>query len=179
MASMPIKDGNGATKYMNVTGVGTSGDPYTPVHGLPSGAATAANQSTANTHLSNIASGVDINSGQEVAIADDETMLFHQGVTSGSGVTALISAPGAGTRIVVSGFRLQQEDANGTLCQLRDDTTDEMRWMGVSQGDKVDVQFPVGREWKLTENKALNLYLSDYDAVAIGYSIYYYTESTS
>jgi hypothetical protein len=179
MASMAIKDGNGALKYVEVTGTGEVGDPYNFVHGLPSGAASAANQSTANTHLSNIATGVNINASQEVAIADDETMLFHQGVTSGSGVTALVSAPGAGSRIVVSGYRLQQEDANGTLCQLRDGSTDEMRWMGVSQGDQVDVQFPVGREWKLTENQALNLYLSDYDAVAVGYSIYYYTESTS
>lgn len=56
MATIQIKDANGATKYMQVNGSGTSGDPYRGVHdvnsnALPTGAATAANQSTTNTKL--------------------------------------------------------------------------------------------------------------------------------
>lgn len=56
MATIQIKDANGATKYMQVNGSGTSGDPYRGVHdlnsaALPTGASTSANQTSTNTKL--------------------------------------------------------------------------------------------------------------------------------
>ena len=127
MASIAIKDANGATKYFEVSGAGTIGDPYQPVHDIASGAATEAKQDTANGHLSTIATGininasqgVDINSGQEIAIADDETMAFVEGVTSGSGATQLIAGPGVSTRIVVSCIKVQLEDSHTTLAVVQ------------------------------------------------------------
>lgn len=186
MTSVAIKDANGATKYLDTTGTGTSGDPFKVVNDIPSGAATEAKQDTANGHLATLASGVninasqgvDINSGQEIAIADDVTMLHVEGVTSGSGATQMIAAPGASTRIVVSCLKVQLEDSNTTLVKCRDGSTDELRHRLKADGDDHEWRFFPGREWKLSADTALNIYLDAYGAVAVGYSIAYYTEST-
>lgn len=54
--TIQVKDANGSTKYMQTNGSGTSGDPYRVVHdvnsvALPTGASTAANQTTTNSKL--------------------------------------------------------------------------------------------------------------------------------
>jgi len=56
VANLVIKDGAGNTKYLKAAGAGSDGDPHVPEQtiGLPTGASTAANQSTAIGHLANI-----------------------------------------------------------------------------------------------------------------------------
>lgn len=96
------------------------------------------------------------------------------GTKNGSGDNELVAAPGAGERIVVTAFILQNESASATTMILRDGTTSKWRYLGQSQGSSIDIVLPPGREWKLTTNTALNLNLSG--ANACGYTVQYYVE---
>ena len=96
------------------------------------------------------------------------------GTAATSGDNELIAAPGAGVRIVVTAFVIQNESATATTMILRDGTTAKWRCLGQNQGDGLAVVLPPGRAWKLTANAALNLNLSG--ANSCGYSVQYYTE---
>ena len=90
------------------------------------------------------------------------------------GVTQLIAAPGAGQRIVVVVFVIQNESQTGTTMILRDGGNDRWRYLAASQGDKLDMVFEAGSEWRLSADAALNIVLSG--ANQCGYSIAYHVE---
>jgi hypothetical protein len=92
-----------------------------------------------------------------------------------SGDNALIAAPGASTRIVVSAFTIQNESATATTMVLKSGSTAKFRWLGHNQGDGLVMAFPPGREWRLGTNEALNLNLDG--ANSCGYSVVYWTET--
>lgn len=110
-------------------------------------------------------------------------LLTHQGRTivtitgtKSNGLdNVLIAAPGAGSRIVVVGYELQNESTTATTMILKDGSTAKRRVLGQNRGDGISRAFPVGRGWKLAENAALNLNLSG--ANSCGYTIDYYTEA--
>ena len=104
----------------------------------------------------------------------EKTMSIVTGTASTRGDNVLVAAPGVGVRIVVSSFVMQNESATATTMIMRDGTTSKFRVLGQAQGDGLVMQFPAGREWKLTSNTALNLNLSG--ANSCGYSVQYYTE---
>lgn len=91
-----------------------------------------------------------------------------------SGVTQLLAAPGAGQRIVVVAFHLQNESQTGTTIILRDGGSNRWRFLGQNQGDGLAMVFAPGSEWRLSANAALNIVLSG--ANQCGYSIAYHVE---
>ena len=166
---------------------------------LPSGGATAARQDTGNTSLSNIdtktpalssgrvpvdGSGVTQPVSGTVAATQsgtwnvgvvEKTMSYATGTAATSGDNTLVSTPGAGNRLVVTLFVIQNESATETTMILKSGATNRIRLLAQSQGDGLSTVFPVGQAWKLAENEALVLNLSG--ANSCGYSIQYYTEA--
>jgi hypothetical protein len=110
--------------------------------------------------------------GSDVDAAD---LLYTTGTTAALGVTTLVAAPGAGVRIVVSAFMIQNESAVATTVQMRAGGASAFRALLQTQGAALSGSFLVGREWKLPANTALNLNLSA--ANSHGYSVVYYTEA--
>ena len=109
-------------------------------------------------------------------LADDANLIYITGTTAAAGVTTLIAAPGAGLRIVVSAFMVQNESAVATTVLMRQGGATAFRALLQTQGAALSGSFLAGREWKLPANAALNLNLSA--ANSHGYSVVYYTEST-
>ncbi len=121
--------------------------------------------------------------GQETAIqvtpatsGAGRTLSYVSGTKNSNGNNSLISAPGAGVKIVLVSVVLQNESSTVTTMILQDDTggTAILRVLGQNQGDGVAITFPTDARPKLTANKPLNLNLSG--ANSCGYSIFYYTE---
>jgi hypothetical protein len=106
------------------------------------------------------------------------TMLFSQGTAAVSGVNTIVNAPGAGFRIVVAGFVIQNESATATTMILRDGVAPaagRFRCLGQAQGDGLSKDFDPEHVWKLAENNPVVLNLSG--ANSCGYTIQYYTEA--
>ena len=99
---------------------------------------------------------------------------YLSSTVSATGPTQLLAAPGAGQRIVVVAFVLQNESQTGTTIILRDGTSDRWRYLGQSQGDHLSMVFAPGSEWRLSANAALNIVLSGNNQC--GYSIAYHVE---
>ena len=97
------------------------------------------------------------------------------GTKTVSGDNALIAAPGAGVRIVVSAVTIQNESATPTTMVLKSGSTAKFRWLEQAQGDGLVLNFAPGREWRLGTNEALNLNLSG--ANSCGYNVVYWTET--
>ena len=98
------------------------------------------------------------------------------GTVAVAGDTELVATPGAGYRLVVSAFVLQNESTTPLIMRLRSGvTTNGWRCLGQNQGDGLAMRFGADRGWELNENEALNLELSDPDTCAI--SLSYYTEA--
>jgi len=98
------------------------------------------------------------------------------GTKAGAGISVLVAAPGAGKRLVVTAFVLQNESTTALIMRLKSGgTTNGWRCLGQNQGDGLAMTFHAGHEWTLNENESLNLELSDADTCAVSYS--YYTES--
>ena len=92
------------------------------------------------------------------------------------GDNQLVAAPGVGNRLVVTAFVIQNESAIALIMRLRSAVTaNGWRCLGQSQGDGLAMTFGPGSEWRLNENEALNLELSNANTCAI--SISYYTEA--
>lgn len=93
-----------------------------------------------------------------------------------AGNNTILAAPGAGIRIVVSAFVIQNESATATTMTLASSGSlnDGWRCLGQNQGDGLAMAFSAGREWRLGTNEALILNLSG--ANSCGYSVQYYTE---
>jgi hypothetical protein len=95
-----------------------------------------------------------------------------------SGDNTLVAAPGAGKRLVLVAYTLQNESSTATTMILYDgpstDAKPIARILGQNQGDGVSKVLPAGHMKPLTENKALVLNLSG--ANSCGYTAWYYTE---
>ena len=131
-----------------------------------------------------------LNHGHSVATIDSDTPLAVQtatetanaavtlthisSTTAVAGQTQLVAQPGAGLQIVVSSFVIQNESAVATTMILQAGGANTWRALGQNQGDGLAGAFPVGREWALPANTALNLWLSG--ANSCGYSIAYYVK---
>jgi hypothetical protein len=97
------------------------------------------------------------------------------GTAAISGDNTLVLAPGAGKRIVVSAFMMQNGSAVATTAILRSaSTSNGWRMLGQNQGDGLAMSFANGREWRLNENEALVLNLSG--ANTHNYSIHWWVE---
>ncbi len=107
---------------------------------------------------------------------DDADLVYITGTTAVAGMTTLVAAPGAGTRIVVSAFMVQNESAVATTVQVGPGGASAFRALLQTQGAALSGSFLAGREWKLAANTALTVTLSA--ANSHGYSVVYYTEST-
>lgn len=109
-----------------------------------------------------------------VAQANRGAIIRLVGTTNTLGVNTLVAAPGAGLRIIVRYFLIQNESQTGTTIILRDGGADAFRKLLPSQGDSLELVLDAGNEWELATNVALNLVLSG--ANQIGYSIGYWVE---
>ena len=101
-------------------------------------------------------------------------MITISGTVAVTGPTQLVAAPGAGSRVVVSSFVLQNESATATTIILQAGTTNRWRILGQNQGDGLAMAFSTGREWRLPANTALQIALSGNNSC--GYSIAYFVE---
>lgn len=90
------------------------------------------------------------------------------------GDNALIAAPGAGKRIVVTDIVVQNESATATTVILKDGSTSRWRALLQSQGDALSLSFSPERYWKLAANSALSVNLSA--ANSHGVNVYYFIE---
>lgn len=108
-------------------------------------------------------------------LADDADLVYTTGTTAAAGVTTLVGAPGAGVRIVVSSFMVQNESAVATTVQVGAGGAARFRALLQTQGAALSGSFLAGREWKLAANTALTVTLSA--ANSHGYSVVYYTEA--
>jgi hypothetical protein len=107
---------------------------------------------------------------------DAEDLVNVTGTTAAAGMTTLVAAPGAGTRIVVNAFMVQNESAVATTAQVGEGGAAAFRGLLQTQGAALSGSFEIGREWKLAANVALTVTLSA--ANSHGYSVRYYTESS-
>ena len=110
--------------------------------------------------------------------ADDHTMLFRQGTAATLGDNTIVPAPGAGFRIVVTGFVLENASATATTMILKDGpnpAAGRFRRLGQNQGDGLSKDFHPDHVWRLTAGNALVLNLSG--ANTCGYVVQYYTEA--
>lgn len=117
-----------------------------------------------------------ISAAAGAGLADDADLIYLTGTTAALGATTLIAAPGAGVRIVVSAFMVQNESAVATTVQVGAGGAPAFRALLQTQGAALSGAFQAGREWKLPANAALTVTLSA--ANSHGYSVVYYTEST-
>lgn len=109
-----------------------------------------------------------------VAQANRGAIVRLAGTTNTLGVNTLVAAPGAGLRLVVRYFLIQNESGTATTIILRDGGADAFRKLLQNQGDSLELVLDAGNEWELDTNVALNLVLSG--ANQIGYSIGYWAE---
>lgn len=99
------------------------------------------------------------------------------GTKAASGSNEIVATPGVGQRIVVTAFVLQNHSTTAIEMILRSGaTTNGWRCWAQHQGDGLAKTFHPGDHWKLNEDEALNLALSDADTC--GVSVSYFTEST-
>ena len=104
-----------------------------------------------------------------------DTASVVSGSVNSSGDNQLVAAPSAGSRLVVSYFSAQLEEAGPVTMNFRAGTTDVYRMYAAAAGDfPLTRVFAPGREWRLPEATALNLNLSA--AKACGYVVEYWTE---
>lgn len=104
----------------------------------------------------------------------EKTMLAATGTASTSGDNTLVSAPGAGNRVVLVAVWIQNESTSVTTMILKNGSTAFSRFMA-GQREMLAPVLPVGREFKLSDNAALVLNLSA--ANSCGYTVFYYTEA--
>lgn len=109
-------------------------------------------------------------------MANTTPILVASGAAASSGDNSIISAPGAGLKIVIIGFVIQNESGTATTMKLYNgvNTAVLARCLGQNQGDGLAFSCPPDARIKLTTNTALGLNLSG--ANSCGYTIWYYTE---
>lgn len=120
--------------------------------------------------ITSIAAGT--NNIGDVDIAP-KTLLYASGSASSSGDNSLIVAPGAGA-IYISTLFIQNTTTTATTALIKNGATEIGRMLNQNQGDGLRLQFPAGREMKLSATTALNLNLSG--ANAHNYFVTYFVE---
>jgi hypothetical protein len=160
---------------------------------IPTGGATSALQTTGNTSLSNIdgklPAGLTVASGRLVidgsavtqpvsgTLTTNETVkttIQYTGTVSTSGDTTLIAAPGAGQKIVIVSYTVQNESGSSTVILLKDGSTTKRRLWTEQKVDGESKTFPFNAYWRLSTNSALAINLSG--ANQVGVSIDYFIE---
>ena len=82
------------------------------------------------------------------------------GATNALGVTTLIPAPGAGMRIVVRYFIIQNWSAVATTWYLRSGGATHFQYLGQNIGNGLAAFFTAGDDWEIQPNTPVNLALS-------------------
>lgn len=95
--------------------------------------------------------------------------------TAAALTNVLVPAPGAGLRIVVRYWVVQNESATASTAILRNGGAGAFRYHAQNQGDGLGAFFTAGDDWELSTNTAVNLILSA--AVSWGYSIGFWIEA--
>jgi len=124
MATIQIKDANGATKYMQVNGSGTSGDPYRGVHDintsvLPTDASTATLQTSANTKLDTLHTdlGTTLHADLTAATPAGEN---HVGEVGSNAIALLTLTPTLDTNAYTAGDVLFATASIGNAARAND-----------------------------------------------------------
>ncbi|MHC4621040.1 MAG: hypothetical protein ACYTEQ_25110 [Planctomycetota bacterium] len=117
---------------------------------------------------------VKISAENSIPVGGKFPMLHAVGLHAVVAPLTIVAAPGVGSRIVVSSFTIQNESATATVMILREGGTDIERVDGPNEGDGLARAYPVGREWRLPEDTALNYVLDG--ANSCNYSIHYWIE---
>lgn len=117
--------------------------------------------------------GTDADPHVPATSVEPVAMLAEAGTTVAQ-ANELVAAPGAGNRIVVSYLYAHDEAGTGNAIEFRDGATAFARF------DKDNTPFaigpvPAGREFRLTENTALNMQLQN--ATLTGYTVWYFVEA--
>jgi hypothetical protein len=96
--------------------------------------------------------------------------LWVSGTVAAAGPTTLIQTPGAGKRIVITAFQLQNESSTATTIILMADGAEFWRVLGQNQGDGCG--YPIA-DLRMPTNTALRIKLSGTNACGynIGYNI--------
>jgi len=119
----------------------------------------------------------EIDIGTPIAIVEPATATETQvhGTAALNGDNTVIASPGAGSKLVITAFVIQNEAINPVTMQLIDGAGGQgWRCFAQNQGDGLAMSLPFGHPWRLTANTALVLNLSA--AQTCNYSIHYYTE---
>lgn len=164
---MPIrfKDDLGNLEYIEASGNGSISDPFS----LGFTESNSADILTAVNNLSTILTTLqDINTPN---VATPKA-----GTVASSGDNTLITAPGAGFRIVLLSWSWWNETATDTTAILKSTSINPIdRYVQTAKGNGKILTLPTNYVVKLAENEALVLNLSD--ANSHGYSLLYYTEA--
>lgn len=117
-----------------------------------------------------------IQQGSQVPVADRQNTLAVVTTVSAAGITALVAAPGAPYRIVVSSFTMQNESSTATTMQLVENGGGAFeRILGQNQGDGLARAYAIGHEWRLPLNTGLDAWLSG--ANQCGFTVHYWVEA--
>lgn len=107
----------------------------------------------------------------------EKTLVAVSGTVAASG--DLVASPGAGYRIVVVAFVLQNEVATAQTAQIHAEGTATEGFRLFTPADAAGyglrMTFPAGREWRLGEDEDLEVTLSA--ATTVGYSVLYFVEA--
>lgn len=114
--------------------------------------------------------------GEPAAIGEAPAQAITRitGTEAALGNNELVGAPGAGLRIVVAYWTVQNETAVATTIIMRAGDTNVYRYRAQNQGDLFGLEFAPGREWELPLNTALNMNLDG--ANQCGFNVGYWIE---
>lgn len=107
--------------------------------------------------------------------SNQHTLLNVCNTCAASGDNTLISAPAAGTRIVLVSVIIQNTTTTATTAIIKDGATAFARILAQNQGDGLSVSYPMDARKRLGDAAALVLNLSG--ANTFNYSVDYYTEA--
>jgi len=154
---------------------------------LPTGAATAANQTTTNDSIgATSATAATSDTGTFSLISLFKRLLARIGATrlyvgttvAVSGDNTVIVAPGAGVRIVITGLRVQNETSTATTVLIKDGASTTLAKLRTpTDGSGLSENYYLGDEIRLSEDTAFVVNLSG--ANNHGVSVRYWLETVS
>lgn len=106
----------------------------------------------------------------------DYMLTYTSGSVSTLGDNTLIAAPGAGQRIAITLFIIENNTGVATSLQLKDGSTTQWTFVNNAIGDCFSCIFPHKQEWRLSANSALVLNLGA--ANQHFYNVNYFVEHT-
>ena len=109
----------------------------------------------------------------------EKTLVALSGTCASAGANTLVTAPGAGNRLVICGLTAQNEVATAQTLQIHEESTATKGLCfycpADATGSGIKREFALGREWKLAENKGLDATLSA--ATTVGFGVLYFVEA--